>query len=45
MFVTTPASTLTLKLKTAEKVQYPLIKEYSFNHIRDPTIIEGIFLN
>ena len=26
-----------------QRLQYPLIKESSLNHIRDPTIIEGIF--
>ena len=28
-----------------QRLQYPLIKEYPLNHIRDPTIIYGIFLN
>ena len=27
-----------------QKLQYPLIKEYTVNYSRDPTIIEGIFL-
>ena len=30
---------------SAQRLQYPLIKEYPLNHIRDPTIIYGIFLN
>ena len=30
---------------TSQRLQYPLIKEYSVNDIRDPTIIYGIFLN
>ena len=28
-----------------QRLQYPLIREYSLNHIRDPTITYGIFLN
>ena len=31
--------------KTTQRLQYPSIEEYSLNHIRDPTIIDGIFLN
>ena len=27
------------KLETTQSLQNPLIKEYSLNHIRDPTII------
>ena len=33
-------------LGSTQRLQYPLIKKYdSLNHIRDPIIIEGIFLN
>ena len=28
-----------------QRLQYPVIKEYSLSHIRDPTTISGIFLN
>ena len=27
-----------------QRLQYPLIKEYSLSHTKDPTIISGIFL-
>ena len=27
----------------SQRFQYPLIKEFSLNHVRDPTITEGIF--
>ena len=29
----------------AQRLQYPLIREYTLNHIREPTILSGIFLN
>ena len=29
----------------SQTFQNPLIKEYTLNHIRDPIIISGIFLN
>ena len=28
-----------------QRLQYPLIKEYTLNQIRDPTIFYGVFLN
>ena len=33
------------KAWVSQRLQYPLIKEYSLNHDRDPTMISGIFLN
>ena len=30
--------------KNTHRLQYPLIKEYSLNHIRDPTIIGSIIM-
>ena len=32
-------------LKIAQRLQCPLLEVYSLSHIRDPTIISGIFLN
>ena len=29
--------------KYSQRLQYPQIKEYTLNHIRDPTIIQGIY--
>ena len=29
----------------SQRLQHPLIEEYTLNHIGDPTIILGIFLN
>ena len=29
----------------SQRLQYPLIKEYTVNHTRDPTIIQSISLN
>ena len=34
-----------VRIPFSQGAQYPLIKEYSLNHIRDPSTIEGIFLN
>ena len=31
-------------MRAHERLQYTLIKEYTLNHIRDPTTIQGIFL-
>ena len=31
--------------ETLQRLQYTLIKENSLNHIRDPTLIHGIFLS
>ena len=31
-------------LQSTQTFQNPLIKEYTLNYIRDPTIIKGIFL-
>ena len=28
-----------------QRLQYPLVKEYTLNHNKDPTIIYGILLN
>ena len=35
----------TLEGASTQRLQNPLIKEYTLNHIRDPIIIYGIFLN
>ena len=33
------------KVQGTQRLQYLLIKEYTLNHMRDPTRIKGIFLN
>ena len=33
----------TCATRATQRLQYPLVKEYSSNHIRDPTIIYGIY--
>ena len=37
-YITIP-QTLNLSPEGTQRLQYPLIKEYSLNHTRDPTII------
>ena len=34
-----------LSIYSTQRLQYPLIEEYTLNHISDPTIISGMFLN
>ena len=34
-----------LRIYGAQRAQYGPIKEYGFNHIRDPYLIQGTFLN
>ena len=38
-----PASPTAVKNARTQRLQYPLLKEYTLNYIRDPTIIYGIF--
>ena len=32
-------------IRTTQKAQYPLIKEYTLNHTRIPNMVPGVFLN